>query len=72
MAALNYASSTRGPAGLLTVLATAARSFAHWIVAAHKDAQSRKQLLAMSERELDDIGLTRCDIDRVCRHRSLF
>lgn len=72
MAALNYASSTRGPAGPLTVLATAARGIAHWILAVRKDALSRQQLMAMNERELDDIGLTRCDIDRIGRHRSPF
>ncbi|MEP6289897.1 MAG: DUF1127 domain-containing protein, partial [Marinomonas sp.] len=65
MAALNYAPSARGPLGLLHSLAGALRGFASWALAKREDTRTRHLLMSLNDRELADIGLTRCEIDRI-------
>ncbi len=70
MAALNFAPSARGPLGLLTTLTAALRGFFAWAMAKREDTRTRHLLLSLNDRELADIGLTRCDIDRlICTGR---
>ena len=46
-------------------LAAAARSLDAWLVMRQRAAAARRDLRAMSDRELRDIGLTRSDVDYV-------
>ena len=51
-----------GSAGRIgTIFVTAFSAFAAW----NDGRQTQKALSALSDRELDDIGLSRSDIDRV-------
>lgn len=71
MAALNYAPSTRGPLGILYSAGAALRAIAAWALAGRDAARTRRVLLALNDRELADIGLSRCDIERLTQTGSL-
>lgn len=63
MAAMNYATTRRNAAGFLTRVHTVLASSIAWYVSKREEARTRRSLLALSERELNDIGLSRCDIE---------
>ena len=41
-----------------------------WLERQERISRTKKELYSLSDRELSDIGLSRCDIDRVSRQRS--
>ncbi|MQY43068.1 DUF1127 domain-containing protein [Epibacterium sp. SM1969] len=71
MAALNYAPTSRSIPDLFTRLRSALAKSIKWGLNKHEESRTRRALMALSERELNDIGLSRCDIEHFvrCEHR---
>ncbi len=69
MAALNYAPSTHSALGLRPRISAWFQKLGASIVEKRTEDRTRLLLTTLSDRELNDIGLSRCDIERTVRRR---
>ncbi|MXQ08707.1 DUF1127 domain-containing protein [Alphaproteobacteria bacterium GH1-50] len=67
MALLDDPRAAGRPAVLSDTISRAAYRIASAIMEWHSDRRTRKALLELSPEELDDIGLTRADLDKMLR-----
>lgn len=71
MAALEYTRAAHGAGGLFGRVGTVCNSAISAIMAWNDTRTTRNALASLSDRELDDIGLVRGDIDLIAQGRGL-
>jgi uncharacterized protein YjiS (DUF1127 family) len=72
MAAFDTTRTTYGSNGLFSRIASALTNIAGSVIAWNDARVTRKALAGLSDRELEDIGLIRGDIDLVAEGKRLF